>query len=123
MELPPPNPQQSYLPSPTTRHWYYQFQPPFDDGTEGQSLLTHTNDQMVQLMRNDWNEYNEAHPIDWENLHVCTVRHGLVGPGAPGHRVFESNYVLDCTCGFSLGVSGSVSSAQNRRAEHVRTGR
>ena len=65
MKLPPPHPHQSYLPAPTVRFWYYQFKPPYDNGTEGQSLHTHTHEQVIQLMRNDWNEYNEENPINW----------------------------------------------------------
>lgn len=31
--------------------------------------------------------------------HAATLRPGIVGPGEPGHRIFESNFVMECSCG------------------------
>lgn len=53
--------------------------------------------------------------------HTVTVREGIVGPGEPGLRVFESNYVVECTCGYRLGVaSRDVKSADEAAARHLR---
>jgi hypothetical protein len=55
--------------------------------------------------------------------HVATIRKGIVGPGEPGHRVFEGNYVMECTCGLKLHMATDPVSAERRRADHERTGR
>jgi hypothetical protein len=53
--------------------------------------------------------------------HTATLRPGIVGPGEPGHRVFESNYVIECTCGRSIGcATTSAATAERWRAEHER---
>jgi hypothetical protein len=56
--------------------------------------------------------------------HTATVRPGIVGPGQPGERVFESNFVMECTCGAKAGyATTSAVTAERWRAEHERTGR
>lgn len=32
-------------------------------------------------------------------IHTATLRPGIIGPGEPGKRVFESNFVMECSCG------------------------
>lgn len=54
--------------------------------------------------------------------HTATLRRGIVGPGEPGHRVFESNFVIECTCGRKIGcATTSEQTAERWRVEHLRT--
>lgn len=55
--------------------------------------------------------------------HQATLRPGIVGPGEPGQRTFEANWVIECDCGFKLGCASSKASAVTRQHEHNRTGR
>jgi hypothetical protein len=55
--------------------------------------------------------------------HPATVRPGIVGPGEPGHRVFEGNFVIECPCGMEMHCASSQASAEQQRAHHERTGR
>lgn len=52
--------------------------------------------------------------------HTATIRKGIVGPGEPGHRVFESNFVLECTCGAATGyATPDESTAERWKNEHL----
>lgn len=52
--------------------------------------------------------------------HTATLRPGVVGPGEPGHRVFESNYVMDCTCGDHAGYATTDEATARRwMADHL----
>lgn len=56
--------------------------------------------------------------------HNATVRVGIVGPGEPGHRVFESNFVVECQCGLKRQVASTERRSADRvAADHDRTGR
>lgn len=60
---------------------------------------------------------NQERPL----VHNALLRKGIVGPGRPGERVFESNFVIECTCGRSIGcATTSEATAERWRAEHVR---
>lgn len=52
--------------------------------------------------------------------HAATLRPGIVGPGAPGERTFEANFVIECTCGDKIGcATTSEATAQRWRDEHI----
>lgn len=52
--------------------------------------------------------------------HTATMRRGVVGPGKPGHRVFESNFVIECTCGERVNVASlSEAFAERSREQHL----
>ena len=52
---------------------------------------------------------------------TATLRVGIVGPGEPGRRVFESNFVMECSCGRSIGYATTErSTAERWMAEHLR---
>ena len=53
--------------------------------------------------------------------HTATLRKGVVGPGEPGHRVFESNFVMECSCGEKAGYATTEErTAERWRDEHLR---
>jgi hypothetical protein len=49
-----------------------------------------------------------------------TVRAGIVGPGSPGTRVFESNFVVECPCGFRSNVATTSLAFAEEDAERHR---
>lgn len=52
--------------------------------------------------------------------HTATLRPGVVGPGEPGHRTFESNFVMECSCGRTCGyATTSRTTAERWMAEHL----
>ncbi len=52
--------------------------------------------------------------------HAPTVRKGIVGPGAPGYRLFESNFVVECPCGHRANIASlDVKSAERSAAQHL----
>jgi hypothetical protein len=54
--------------------------------------------------------------------HHATIRVGIVGPGEPGHRVFESNFVMECSCGRTMSIATTTrASAERVRLDHERT--
>ena len=56
-------------------------------------------------------------------IHTPTIRPGIIGPGEPGRRVFEGNFVLECPCGKKMHIAGNADSAERQRRDHARTGR
>lgn len=53
--------------------------------------------------------------------HNPTVRPGVVGKGTPGHRIFESNFVVECPCGHRANIaSPDVKMAETSAAQHLR---
>ena len=62
--LPSPAVQQSWLPAPNIKHWYYHFN---EDIVHDSSMETYTWAEVMRFMRNDWNQYNTVH-IDWLEL-------------------------------------------------------
>lgn len=53
-------------------------------------------------------------------IHTATLRPGVVGPGEPGRRVFESNFVMECSCGRSIGyATTSQATAERWMREHL----
>lgn len=53
--------------------------------------------------------------------HHASIREGVVGPGEPGQRVFESNFVMECSCGAKIGyATTSEATARRWMAEHLR---
>ena len=53
--------------------------------------------------------------------HVTTIREGVIGPGSPGERVFESNYVVECSCGERMNcATHDRRFAEQVAEEHVR---
>lgn len=52
--------------------------------------------------------------------HEASLRPGIVGPGEPGRRVFESNFVMSCTCGDVTGyATRSERLAERWMREHL----
>ena len=53
--------------------------------------------------------------------HNVTVRPGIVGPGEPGKRTFESNYVVECDCGWTMQCATLDPASAGRTAQdHLR---
>jgi hypothetical protein len=54
-------------------------------------------------------------------VHAPTVRPGVIGPGTPGHRIFESNFVVECPCGHRANIASlDRKMAERSAAAHLR---